>query len=141
MNKTRIIGRSEIASFPNLKIDSLKVKVDTGAFTSSIHCSSIVRVDDHLVRCIFLDTDYEGYTGKEFEFKILKEVEVKSSNGYGERRLMIRSEIILFGESHEIDLTLTHREKMKHAVLIGRKFLHGKFLVDVDMKYNKYVGK
>lgn len=135
MNTKKIIGRSELAGFPNLKIGAIRTKIDTGAYTSSIHCSSIIKVDDHLVRCIFLDPSYPEYTGKEFEFKILKEVMVKSSNGYGERRFMIRTTIELMGDEYDIDLTLTHREKMKYGALIGRKFLHKKFLVDVDRKY------
>ena len=124
-----------MAGFPNLKVGKLKTKIDTGAYTSSIHCSSIVKVDDHLVRCIFLDPSYPEYTGKEFEFRILKEVMVKSSNGYAEKRFMIRTIIELLGDEYTIDLTLTHRDKMKYGALIGRKFLHGKFMVDVDRKY------
>lgn len=135
MEEKKVIGRCEFAEFPNLKIGALKAKVDTGAYTSSIHCSSIIKVDDLLVRCIFLDKSYPEYTGKEFEFKILKEVMVKSSNGYAEKRFMIRTAIMLLGQEYVIDLTLTHRDDMKYGALIGRKFLHGKFVVDVDRKY------
>jgi hypothetical protein len=135
MNKSKTIGRSEKVDFPLLEIENLKVKVDTGAFTSSIHCSTILKIDDHLVRCVFLDPSFEQYTGKEHVFEILKEVDVKSSNGYAERRFMIRTKIQLLDDEYDIDLTLTHRHEMKYPALIGRKFLHGRFLVDVDRKY------
>lgn len=131
----KVIGRCELASFPALNISAIKTKIDTGAYTSSIHCSSIVKVDDKHVQCVFLDKSYPGFTGEVFEFAILKEVMVKSSNGYAERRFMIRTEIELVGDTYAIDLTLTHRNEMKFGALIGRKFLHKKFVVDVDLKY------
>lgn len=122
-----------MAGFPELEITSVKVKTDTGAYTSSIHCSSIIKQDDQHVSCIFLDPSYPQYTGKAFQFRILKEVMVKSSNGYAERRFMIRTKIQLLGNEYDIDLTLTHRNDMKYGALIGRKFLHRKFIVDVDL--------
>jgi hypothetical protein len=133
VKEKQIIGRYELADFPELGISSVKVKTDTGAYTSSIHCSSIIKQDDYHVRCVFLDPSYPQYTGKEFEYEILKEVMVKSSNGYAERRFKIRTTIHVLGKEYQIDLTLTHRNDMKYGALIGRKFLHRKFLVDVDL--------
>ena len=46
-----LIGRREFISFPLLGIDSIEAKIDTGAYTSSIHCDSIEvkQVDGKLI--------------------------------------------------------------------------------------------
>lgn len=131
----KTIGRKEIASFPDLGLYDLVVKIDTGAFTSSIHCSEIIKEDSKHVTCVFLDEEHEGYTGEQKTFEIIKEIKVKSSNGITERRCMIESTIELFGESHTILLTLTNRGDMNYPVLLGRRFLMDKFVVDVSKKF------
>jgi hypothetical protein len=59
---------------------------------------------------------------------------VKSSNGSVEQRIAIKTEIILFGNTYPIELTLTERADMKNPVLLGRKFLSKKFLIDTSRK-------
>lgn len=125
-----IIGRREFVSFPELNLHGIEAKIDTGAYTSSIHCDSIEVVDSK-VRCVFLDETHPNYTGIAEEFDIVKQVNVRSSNGMEEMRIMIRSHITILGETYKILLTLTNRSNMNYPILLGRKFLHGKFLVDV----------
>lgn len=131
----KTIGRKEIASFPEFGMNELIIKVDTGAYTSSIHCSEIIKEDTNHVSCIFLDKSHEQFTGELIRFEIVKEVKVKSSNGISERRPMIRTSLELFEERHEILLTLTNRGDMNYPVLLGRRFLHERFLVDVSKKF------
>lgn len=125
-----IIGRREFVSLPAFDLEKIEAKTDTGAYTSSIHCDKIT-VEGNRVKCIFLDESHPCYTGKEYSFEILKKVVVKSSNGQEENRVMIDSEIIILGLHYKIKLTVTDRSSMKYPVLIGRKFLKDKFLVDV----------
>jgi len=130
----KTIGRKEVVSFPDIDLKDMQAKIDTGAYTSSIHCSKIAANDDNTVTCVFLDDSYKAYTGEAFTFPILKEVSVKSSNGTAEKRYVIVTRMEIFGEMHEIQLTLTDRRDMRVAVLLGRKFLAGKFIVDVRRK-------
>lgn len=130
-----IIGRKERINFTGLHLEGVLVKIDTGAYTSSIHCSKIIREDGDKVSCVFLEPGTPGYTGEMLSFDVEREVIVKSSNGTGEKRSMIRTEIMLFGEAHEIYLTLTNRNDMRYPVLLGRRFLRGKFLVDVGKSF------
>ena len=128
-----IIGRSDIADFPKLKLEDVPVKVDTGAYTSSIHCRNIeVRSIEgkDVVTFVLLDPSHS-----QFEFKIssmerFREKVVKSSNGQSEERYLIHTTIRLFGKTYPISLTLSERGEMRFPVLIGRKFLMGKFIVD-----------
>lgn len=108
------------------------VKIDSGAYTSSIHCDKILREDSKTVSCVFLDPEMNGYTGEVLTFDVVREVIVRSSNGSGEKRCMIRSSIELEGEVYPIYLTLTNRNDMRYPVLIGRRFLSKRFLIDVS---------
>ncbi|HAJ83093.1 MAG TPA: peptidase, partial [Zunongwangia profunda] len=67
-SKKRIIGRFDKADFPVLDLEGISVKIDTGAYTSSIHCDEIIEKDDVLY-CKFLDEEHALYNGKEFIFK------------------------------------------------------------------------
>lgn len=130
-----IIGRLEHVSFPEWDLYDLDAKIDTGAYTSSLHCHHIEKTADSKIRFNLLDPTHEVYNEKLFELPIHKEKTVKSSNGLTEKRYIVKTNIHLLGESYEIELSLTDRSEMKYPVLIGRKLLKGRFLVDVSQKY------
>lgn len=128
----KTIGRIDKADFPELDLFDVAVKVDTGAYTSSIHCKN-VKVEAGILKCNFLDKEHPAYDGKEFSFKDYKLKKVKSSNGIVQTRYMIQTTVRLFSENHTIQLTLSDREEMKFPVLLGRKFLNKKFIVDTGL--------
>jgi hypothetical protein len=47
---------------------------------------------------------------------------------------MIQTEIIIFGKTYPIYLTLSERKEMKYPILLGRKFLNKKFIIDTAKK-------
>lgn len=136
----KIIGRIDKADFPMLDIFDIDIKIDTGAYTSSIHCHK-VSVDNGERVCLFYDKDHPHYNGKEFRFKDYTFAKVKSSNGIVEKRYKIKTYIILFEKKYNISLTLSTREDMRFPVLIGRKFISKKFIVDVTQKNVSYNNK
>lgn len=136
-NKKIIIGRTDIVDFPTFELYRIDAKVDTGAYTSSIHCKDIREINDTL-HCSFLDASHPEYNGKEFVFTKYDITAVRSSNGSVEVRYAIRTKIILFQKTYPITLTLTSREDMRFSVLLGRKFLRGKFLVDSQLENVSY---
>jgi len=127
----KIIGRTDKADFPKLKLLDIDVKIDTGAYTSSIHCKN-VRIEDNYLKCQFLDENHPQYNGKEFTFDEYDVRVVKSSNGIAEPRYRIKTQIVMFGKTYEIFLTLSDREEMRFPVLLGRKFLSRRFIVDIN---------
>lgn len=120
-----IIGRVDIVDFPKLNLKQIPVKIDTGAYTSAIHCSNII-TQGNLLICTF--------ESEQIIFDNYSKTDVKSSNGYKENRYKIKSEVIFFGKTYKINLTLSTRDDMKFPVLIGRQFLSKKFLIDVNME-------
>lgn len=135
MKALKIIGRVEYADFPEFGLSQLEAKTDTGAYTSSIHCESIRKTGDSEVSFVLLDKDHPFYTGEEIIMPIIKETQVKSSSGHTEDRFVIKTNISLLGGKFDIFLTLTNRGDMKYPVLLGRKFLAHKFVVDVRLKH------
>lgn len=138
MKKTTI-GRFDKADFPGLHLEDISIKIDTGAYTSSIHCDHIVE-EKGTLRCTFLDEEHPLYNGKEFRFTDYDIVFVKSSNGIVQKRYQIQSTITLFGKTHKISLSLTTRQEMRFPVLLGRKFITKKYIVDTeffDLSYNQ----
>jgi len=133
-----VIGRIEKINLPNLSLFNLDAKIDTGAYTSSLHCHKITTklVDDKLwVYFCVLDPDHPEYEERSFSCPVHKIKNVKSSNGVIEERVIIKQKVSFFGKKGEIQLSLTNRAEMKYPVLIGRRFLADKYIVDVSQKY------
>lgn len=131
------IGRSDKADFPELSLSEIDVKIDSGAFTSSIHCSNIQETTingEPFIQFTLLDPEHPFYNNKEFTFKNYASKIVKSSNGISEKRFMIYTKIFIFDTLFPIYLTLSERKDMKFPVLLGRKFLNKKFVIDTIKK-------
>lgn len=140
-NKTEkpdIIGRAELVDFPDWDLFEIKAKIDTGAYTSSLHCHRIERYKEggrEMVRFNLLDPSHDIYNDKLFQLPIHKVKSVKSSNGVSEDRIIVETQIVIMEKKMDIQLSLTDRSEMKYPVLIGRRLIRGNFLVDVSKKF------
>ena len=85
-----------------------------------------------VLKCKFLDDTHPNYNGKEFSFTNYDVVYVRSSNGQVDVRYSIDSNIKIFNKVYKISLSLSSRDDMRYPVLIGRKFLTKKFIVDTE---------
>jgi hypothetical protein len=132
------IGRTDRADFPKLKIEGIDIKLDTGAYTSSIHCKDIQETNGILYATL-LDQEHDQYHGKRLSFEEYKITSVRSSNGSVDMRFEVQGNIRLFKTLYNISLTLSNREEMKYPVLIGRKFLSPKFIVDPELQDVSYL--
>jgi hypothetical protein len=137
-NHKKIIGRLEFVDLPNWEIENIEAKIDTGAFSSSLHCHNIeefIKGKEKWVKFNLLDPDHASYNERLFSLPVHDSREVKSSNGQTELRVFVQTKICFFNEEYDIELSLTNRSEMKYPILIGRKFLKNKFLVDVSKKH------
>lgn len=131
------IGRIDKADFPELFLEDIDVKIDSGAYTSSIHCENIEEITINnvpFIRFKLLDPEHTLYNNKEFSTKNFNSKTVKSSNGISEKRFLIETEIKIFNKIFPIHLTLSERKDMKFPILLGRKFLNKKFVIDSAKK-------
>lgn len=131
----KIIGRKERISLPALGLKRVWAKVDTGAYTSSVHAENIreeVRDGQRVLVFEALLPGHKGFTGKQVVVENYKEKKVKNSFGQAEIRYLIETQMELAGEKFSAEITLTDRSSMKNAILLGRKILRNRFLVDVS---------
>jgi hypothetical protein len=131
----KIIGRKEKISLPKVGLKSVWAKIDTGAFTSSLHAEAIreEEVDGKKVlKFEILMPGHRDFTGKTLSFDEYKQKKVKNSFGQAETRFLIVTKIKIAGETFLAEFTLSDRSSMKNSILLGRKILQDKFLVDVN---------
>lgn len=135
------IGATDHLALPDFGIDDITCKIDTGAYTSTIHCSRVRLVEkDDLTYLSFrlYDPKFGITTRKEFRYSEFKERKVRSSNGEVDYRYSIYTTVVIFGKKIKTEFTLSFREKMKFPILLGRKFLKNRFIVDVSQKDLNY---
>ncbi|GHB35657.1 ATP-dependent zinc protease family protein [Mongoliitalea lutea] len=135
MSNKKIIGRKEKISFLDWGIANISAKIDTGAYTSSIHCDFAEEREENGSKVLYfklLSVLDRKYSGKELRATNYTQKRVKNSFGEAEVRYKVSTKVRMFGEEFEAEFTLTDRSKMRNAVLIGRKLIQGRFLVDVS---------
>jgi len=134
----KIIGRRELVNFPLLHLYDIEAKIDTGAFTSAIHCHNIREVvladGRRIIRFQLLDPSHPQYHHQVFEFQEFALRDIKSSFGEVQERYVIRTQIQIFEEIIEAEFSLSDRSDLKYPVLIGRTLLRRHFVVDVAKK-------
>lgn len=128
MKKT--IGAFEKVSFPDFGLFDVVAKIDTGAYSGTIHASNIREVTLKTTGAKALRFNPFGLS-KSVRSTAYRRKKVKSSNGDVSIRYVIHTTIELDEVQYPIFITLADRSTMKKKVLIGRRFLrkHG-FLVD-----------
>ena len=130
----KIIGWKESVDLPDLNIFGIPAKIDTGARTSVLHCNHIELVAyDGIQRIKFQPLDNRFISSDQtylFPFRGLRTI--KNSFGQEEDRYVINTVITLFGERYDIELSLRDRSEMEFPLLLGRKFIKRRFLVDVS---------
>jgi hypothetical protein len=139
--KKQIIGREDKIDFLELGLYNVNVKIDTGAFTSVIHCSEIREVTErgktHLEFRLF-DKFSPEINEKTHSTTYYKKRIIKNSSGIGEERFVIQTTAVIFNELEVIELSLTDRSKMTYPVLLGRRFINHKFIVDPTKTNRSY---
>ena len=93
----QILGRSDRVNLPGLGLVNIHAKIDTGAFTSSLHCSRAEVINGQL-EFVLLDDEHPEFTGMKFVFTEFTEREIKNSFGVAEKRYVINTTVKIFDE-------------------------------------------
>lgn len=131
----KTIGRVESIDIPEWDLFDIDAKVDTGAYTSSLHAhhiSPITGKGKEYVSFYLLDPSHPAYNNRKLTVPVHKQKSVKSSNGIIQQRFIISTEIKIFDKLIPVQLSLTDRSEMKYPLLLGRRLLKNRFLVDVS---------
>ena len=138
MNKAKTtLGRTEIVTFPDLGIENISAKIDTGAYSTAIHAHKFWTETREGVEELYfqlLDPSKEEFVNRIYKTANFYRKKVRSSNGRMEERFILKTKIRLGGKLRTTHLSLTNREKMRYPVLVGRKVLAKGYLVDVSLQ-------
>lgn len=127
IEKTKLlIGRKEQADLPSFGLKNQLVKVDTGAYTSSIHVVSAKIINGTL------SVQFSENDSQLIEFDTWQTKKVRSSNGFMDERYAVKGTIKLGEKTYKTFFTLTSRSRMRYPILLGRKFLNNRFIVDTS---------
>jgi hypothetical protein len=135
-----ILGRSDRVDLPGLGLTDIHAKVDTGAYTCSLHCSQAQVVKGRL-QFVLLDEEHPEFTGMVFRFKKFDRREIKNSFGEAEMRYVIKTKVRIFDRVIRAEFSLGDRGNLKFPVLLGRKILRHRFYIDVTKKDLSYQRK
>lgn len=136
----QILGRSDRVDLPKLGLSNIHAKVDTGAWNCCLHCSSAEVIDGKL-HFILLDEEHPEFTGKPFVFRKFDQREIRNSFGEVELRYVIKTTILIFDRRIRAEFSLSDRGSLRFPVLLGRKILRDRFLIDVTKKDLFYQSK
>lgn len=127
----KILGRAEQLSFPELQLEGIAARIDTGAKTSSIWVSDAHIDASGTLQVVFFGPENEHYVDKPVAFDEFESVAVASSTGQVQHRYKVRLLVKIKGKKVRAAFTLADRASQVYPVLIGRNVLLGKFIVDV----------
>lgn len=133
-----VIGWREWVELPELGIVETKAKVDTGADNSSLHAFNLRRFARDGVEYVRFEVHPKQRSRKpsitcEAPLAMMKKV--RNPGGRSELRPVIRTRIIVAGVEIEALVNLTSRDEMGFRMLLGRRTVRGKFVVDPGRSY------
>ena len=127
------LGRSDRVDLPGLGLENIHAKIDTGAYTCSLHCSRAEVVNGQL-EFILLDEEHPEFTGMPFHVTKFEQREIRNSFGEAELRFVIKTNLKIHGRIIRTEFSLSNRGNLKFPVLLGRKILRHRFFIDVTKK-------
>lgn len=131
-SRKRIVGATEVVLVKDVNL-SFKARVDTGAKTSSIHAVDIeidASGEPRGKPVSFYLVTKEGQARK-VETRVIAFVKIKTSEK-SEHRYVVPLSIKWNDSEKIVPVTLNDRGDMEYRLLLGRNWLQGDFIVDVD---------
>ncbi len=130
-----VLGWREWCALPDLGIQQIKAKVDTGARTSALHAYFVEEFERDGRPWVRFGLHLEQ--DQLVEAEVLEQRQVTDSGGHKELRYVIKTRVQLGAECWPIELTLTNRDNMRFRMLLGRTAIKGRYLVDAALSYQE----
>ena len=130
-NRKKVIGREVAVDFGK-EIRNVPAKVDTGADSSAVWASDIFVDPEHVLHFKLFGKGSKYYTGIEHTTRDFSVAVTKSSLGETALKYRVKLRISLAGRKLSTTFGLSDRATHNYPILIGRKTLSGRFIVDVS---------
>lgn len=133
-----MLGWREWVALPELGIEAIKAKVDTGARSSALHTFDLDTFSENgITKVHFCIHPYQHDLSivSECVAELIDQRNVTDSGGHTELRPVILTPVRLGHSSKNIEITLTNRENMKFRMLLGRTAMFGDCIVDPAKSY------
>lgn len=131
--KKTVVGWREWLAMPDLGVERIIAKVDTGAKTCALHAFYI----DEFVRDGRLWIKFglhpncdDNQQEIDCEAPVKERRDVTDSGGHCENRYVIDTTFGIAGKQFMAEVTLTNRDNMRYRLLLGRNALRRRMLVD-----------
>ena len=125
--KPTIIGWREWVGLPELQSGSLLAKIDTGAWSNTMHAIEIEIVEGGLENRVRFRQEDEGPI---IERPLHKWRRVRDTGGHESMRPVIRTTLEIASLDFDIEMCLADRSRMRHRLILGRNFLRLGFIVN-----------
>jgi hypothetical protein len=128
----KLIGRAERISLLDYGVENIPAKVDTGADISSIWASQVSEVNGKLSFVLFAKLS-PYYNGKIIELSKQDYRLTRVANSFGDReeRYVVKMRVRISERLVNASFTLADRSTKTYPILLGRRLLKNKFIVDV----------
>jgi len=127
-----VIGWREWVGLPELGLDRIKAKIDTGARSSALHAFNLEMFEVDGAQWARFDVHPLQRSNDTIsaEAEVVDMRRVRNPGGRRELRPVIRTPVAVLGQTWEIEVTLTPRWGMGFRMLLGRQAVRHHFLVD-----------
>lgn len=132
------MGWREWVGLPDLDVEHIKAKLDTGARSSALHAFNLVEFERDgaaWVRFSVHPWQRSAEDERTVELPVHDRRTIRSSTGHVQQRYVVRMNLRLVDETFPVDVTLARRDSMGFRLLIGREALRNGFVVDAGRSY------
>jgi hypothetical protein len=127
-----VLGWREWAALPDLGVEAIRAKIDTGARTSAIHAlgiSPFTKDGRRWLRFEVVPASAPRAARIACAAPMVDERNIRNSGGQVERRYVIETTLSLGGRAWPVELSLANREEMGFRLLLGRTALLDRVLI------------
>lgn len=132
------LGWREWVVLGDLGPEPVKAKVDTGAATSALHADDLELREGFgfpVAHFVFRPVTGSDLGANEVSLPVVGFRQVRSSNGRTEQRPVVYTRAAIGTNEFELELTLTRRDEMGFRMLLGRRAVKNRFVVDVGRSF------
>ena len=125
-----VVGWRELVCLPDWGVSEVDAKVDTGARTSALHVEDLREEEEFLV--FEVPTPTGPVTVREPMTRLSR---VRPSSGETQERFVVETVMKLGPIERTVEISLSSRDNMLTAMLVGRRALRPRVLVDPLRRY------